>query len=70
MNKIIKNADNGKYFTNRYQDGFWSRDIEDAYLFLEGENIYIFINKQIIESMDNPFEDVKMVMIETVYKLK
>lgn len=67
MNKIIKNTDNGKYFTDRYQNGFWSKDIEEAYLFSDQEDIYYYINK-LRESSDNPFEDIKMILIETVCK--
>lgn len=67
MNKIIKNTDNGKYFTDRYQNGFWSRDIEDAYLFSNDDEIHSYIRK-LGERMDSPFENVKMILIETVYK--
>lgn len=69
MNKIIKNLDNGKYFTKRYQDGFWSRDVEDAHLFINEDSLQFNVQKH-RESMDNPFEDVKMIIIETVFKLK
>ncbi len=67
MNKIIKNPDNGKYFTNRYQDGFWSRDIEDACEFGDEDSLELHIQK-LRESSDNPFDDIKMILIETVYK--
>lgn len=67
MNKIVKNADNGKYFTGRYRDGFWSRDIEDAELF-EDENEISKSIKKYQEDSCNPFEDIKMILIETVYK--
>jgi hypothetical protein len=67
MNKIIKNTDNGKYFTGRYRDGFWSRDIEDAYLFSDEGEIQKSIRKY-QEDSGNPFEDIKIILIETVYK--
>lgn len=65
MNKIIKNTENGRYFTNKY-DCFWSKDIEDAYLFPSEDEIHSYLRK--IEMMDSPFENVKMILIETVYK--
>lgn len=69
MNKIIKNIDNNKYFTDIYQNGFWSKDIEDACLFESEPEIRYYVTK-LMESMDNPFEDVKTMIIETIYKLK
>lgn len=67
MNKIIKNAENGKYFTNRYQDGFWSREIADACVFGDEESLELHIQK-LRKSSDNPFDDIKMILIETIYK--
>lgn len=67
MYKIIKNTENGKYFTGSYRDGFWSRDIEDAYLFPSEDEIHSYLRK--IEMMDSAFEYIKMIIIETVYKI-
>lgn len=69
MQKIIKNHENGKYFTDNYRDGFWSRDIEDACLFENESQAYYYVNK-LRESMDDPFEGIKYIIIETIYKLK
>jgi len=66
MNKIVKNTENGRYFTNKY-DCFWSKDIEDAYLFPNEDEIHSFV-RGIGERMETPFEDIKMIIIETVYK--
>lgn len=66
MNKIIKNTENGKYFTDNY-NCYWSKDIEDAYLFTNDDEIISYI-KKLGERMDTPFEDIKMILIETVCK--
>lgn len=67
MYKIIKNTENGKYFTGSYRDIFWSRDIEDAYLFRDEDEISKRI-KNYQEDSFSPFEDIKMILIETVHK--
>jgi hypothetical protein len=68
MNKIVKNIENGKYFTDNY-NCYWSRDIEDAYLFSDENEISKSIKKY-QEDSGSPFEDIKMMLIETVYRLK
>jgi len=68
MYKIIKNTENGKYFTGSYRDGFWSIDIEDADLFANEESINYTI-KRLTEGLDHPFENIKFLSIETIYKL-
>lgn len=66
MNKIIKNTENGRFFTDNY-NCYWSKDIEDAYLFSDENEISKSIKKYQEDSC-NPFEDIKMILIETVYK--
>lgn len=44
MNKIIKNTENGRYFTDNY-NCYWSKDIEDAYLFSDEDEISKSIKK-------------------------
>ncbi len=67
MKLIIKNPETGKYFTDSYRDDFWSIEIEDACVFEDELAL-----KKCIESHckfgDRPFDEVKTIIIETVYK--
>ncbi len=67
MKLIIKNSETGKYFTDSYRNDFWSREIEDAYLFEDESEIRKNINNY-GERLDTPFENIKTIIIETVYK--
>jgi hypothetical protein len=62
---VIKNTENNKYFTDNY-NGFWSLDIRDArrYSIIEALERDMSI---ISEGDSDTFENVKTVVLETIY---
>jgi len=64
---VIKNTENNKYFTNDY-NGWWSLDIKDADTFAtENEVARALTDFMSPENELGAFDDVKSVIIETVW---
>lgn len=61
---IIFNPDNQKYFSNRYWDNPYTKDIEDAYRFnTENEVLEFMLND---ERTYNLFNDNQLFEIKTI----
>lgn len=64
---VIKNWDNGQYFTWD-ADRWWTRDLGQAYFFFD-ESLIDSIIKDFIDSNYDPFTHVSLIVLETIYKI-
>lgn len=65
---VIKNSENNKYYTGSY-NCWWSRNIDDAkqYVIIEALEREIEEKTKNIDDVDDAFERVNCVILETIY---